>query len=49
MHLKLTNTLQGQATANLSFGNVPEPASIVFLGTALLGLARFRKKMQAKG
>ena len=47
--LNMTNQLQGQATANLSFGNVPEPASIVFLGTALLGLARFRKKMQAKG
>ena len=46
--LHLTNTNQGQATANLSFA-VPEPASILLLGTAMLGLARLRKKMQSRG
>jgi hypothetical protein len=42
-----TNTGEGQATANLVFGNVPEPSSIMLMGTIVLGLtAGFRKKLK---
>lgn len=38
----------GSANAGLSIANVPEPASFVFLGSALIGIAGlFRKKRQA--
>jgi hypothetical protein len=45
--LKLTNTNQGQATANLAIAQVPEPSSIVLMGSIVLGLtAAFRKKLK---
>jgi len=47
LQLNFTNTNQGQATANLAFGSVPEPSTIMLMGTIVLGLtAGFRKKLR---
>jgi hypothetical protein len=46
IQLNFTNTNQGQATANLALSQVPEPASIMFMGSIVLGLAgAYRKKL----
>jgi hypothetical protein len=40
---------QGAMQANFSISNVPEPASVIFLGTTVLGLSAFlRRKLQVK-
>jgi hypothetical protein len=47
LQLDLTNTQQGQATANLTVSSVPEPASILLFGTVLLGLGSLLRKRVA--
>lgn len=47
LQMDLANTNQGQATANLTVAAVPEPASILLLGTVLLGLGSLLRKRVA--